>query len=67
MKGTAVQLLLAGAVALAACQDNPAPTAESTSVAPLAAAKTKVSPVTGTPTERAAQFAARINARLSGA
>jgi hypothetical protein len=67
MKGTTVQLLLAGAVALAACQDNPAPTAESTSVAPLAAAKTKVAPVTGTPAERAAQFAARINARLEAA
>jgi hypothetical protein len=68
MKNTAVQLLLAGAVALAACQENVAPTADQspslrTPATSFAAAKA----VTGSPTERAAAFAARINARLAAA
>jgi hypothetical protein len=62
MKVIAVQLLLAGAVALTACQENAAPTVDNAATPSLAA---KRAPVTGTPTERAATFAARINARLA--
>jgi len=70
MKRLAVQVLLAGAVTLAACQENADPTANQspaleTPATSFAAAKAK--PVTGSPTERAAAFAARINARLAAA
>jgi hypothetical protein len=58
-------LLLLGALGVAACQENAAPTAESNDAAP-ALAKTST-PLTGTPTERAAQIAARVNARLQAA
>lgn len=56
-------LLVLGALAIAACQENAAPTSEE--VAPsLAKAAT---PLAGTPTERAAQIVARVNARLAAA
>jgi hypothetical protein len=61
MKAICIQLLLAGAVALTACQEN-APTNENSAVPTFAA---KSAPVSGTPTERAAAFAERINARLA--
>ena len=62
MKRTAVQLLLAGAVVLTACQENSAPTAQNQETPSFA--KTATAP-TGTPAERAAQLAERINARLA--
>lgn len=62
IKAIPVQLLLAGAVALTACQENAAPTSDRPA-APAFAAKSPA--LTGTPTERAAAFAARINARLA--
>jgi hypothetical protein len=56
-------LLLLGALALTACQENGAPTAESNDAGPALAKAT--APLTGTPTERAAQLADRVNARLA--
>ncbi|HYC30685.1 MAG TPA: hypothetical protein VEB59_00265 [Gemmatimonadales bacterium] len=64
MRNAVVGLALLGAVALAACQDNASPTAEPLATNP-ALAKAKAQPaLKGTPTERAAQIAARVNARL---
>jgi hypothetical protein len=57
-------LLALGAIAFAACQENSAPSAEPGNTPALAKTAT---PLTGTPAERAAQIAARINARLEGA
>jgi hypothetical protein len=62
MKRTAVQVLLAGIVALTACQENSAPTAQNQETPSLARSATGL---TGTPAQRAAQLAARINARLA--
>jgi hypothetical protein len=53
-------LLLMGALAVAGCQENAAPTAESNEPALAKAAAS-----TGTPAERAAQIADRVNARLA--
>lgn len=64
MKRIAVHFLLAGAVAVTACQESAAPTVDHSTTPALA---TKASPVTGTPTERAAALAERINARLAAA
>lgn len=55
-----------GAVAVAACQENNAPTAETNDVTTPAFAAA-ATPLTGTPAERAAQIAARVNARLQAA
>ena len=65
MKFTATKLLLLGlTVALAACEDTSAPTDQ---VAPPSFAAAKKTPLTGTPTERAAQIATKVNARLAAA
>ena len=63
MNGKFAGLLVLGAIAVSACQENVAPTdrTETPSLAKAAA------PVTGTPAERAAQFAARINAGFEAA
>lgn len=63
MKRTAVQLLLAGAVVLTACQENSTPTAQNQDT-PSFAKKTATA-LTGTPSERAALLADRVNARLA--
>jgi hypothetical protein len=61
-------VLLLGAVAMAACQENNAPTAESNDQVPaLGKSSTSATPLTGTPAERAAQIAGKINARLQAA
>ena len=61
MRNYAVGLLLLGAAAVTACQDTPSPTAESV---PTPAFAKKAAPLTGTPTERAAQIVAGVNKRL---
>src|SRR3954471_20620921 len=58
-------LLMLGALAVAACQENAAPTADSNDAVP--ALTKSATPLAGTPAERAAQIAERINARLAGA
>jgi hypothetical protein len=63
MRNLSHGLLLLGALALAGCQDTSAPTDQTTT--PSFAAKK--SPLTGTPTERAAQIAQKVNARLAAA
>jgi hypothetical protein len=64
MRKAAVGLLLLGATALVACQDNPSTSPENP-VAPALAKQPK--PLAGTPSERAAQIAERVNARLAAA
>lgn len=63
MPGKWTGLLLLGAVAVAACSENAAPTANS-SDAVLPEFTRSSAPLAGTPTERAAQIVARINARF---
>lgn len=58
-------LLLLGAVALTACQENVAPVTESNDQTPSLAKAS--APLTGTPTERASQIVAKVNARLEAA
>ncbi|HET7423602.1 MAG TPA: hypothetical protein VFJ92_08575 [Gemmatimonadales bacterium] len=63
MKVSATKLLLLGlTLTLAACQDTSSPTDQ---VAPPSFAAAKKTPLTGTPAERAAQIAAKVNARLA--
>ncbi len=62
MKRTAVQLLLAGALVLTACQENSTPTAQNQDTPSFAR---KATALTGTPAQRAAQLAERVNARLA--
>ena len=63
MKFSVTKLLVLGlTVGLAACQDTSSPTDQ---VAPPSFAAAKKTPLTGTPTERAAQIAAKVNARLA--
>ena len=63
MKFSVTKLAVLGlTVALAACQDSSAPTDQ---IAPPSFAVKKQTPLTGTPTQRAAQLAERINARLA--
>ena len=62
MRNVARGMLLLGALTLAACQDTSSPTDQTTTPSFAAAKKT---PLTGTPTERAAQIAAKVNARLA--
>ncbi len=63
MKNTAVGLLLLGATALVACQDNAGqPLAPSNSQS--SARSSSSTPLTGTPTQRAEQIVAKVNARL---
>ncbi len=64
MRNSAVGLLLLGAIALSACQDHASPTAELPQTPALAK---KAAPLTGAPTERAAQIVARVNQRLEAA
>ncbi len=65
MKFSVTKLLVLGlTVALAACQDTSSPTDQ---VAPPSFAAAKKTPLTGTPTERAAQIAAKVNATAGGA
>ena len=65
MKFSATKCLVLGlTVALAACQDTSSPTDQ---VAPPSFAAAKKTPLTGTPTQRAAQIAAKVNARLAAA
>jgi hypothetical protein len=61
MTNARLGLLLLGALSLAACQDSSSPTDQITTPS-FAAKKT---PLTGTPTERAAQIAQRVNQRLA--
>lgn len=56
--------LLLGAIAVSSCQENVAP-ADQTNEGPSAAKA--AAPLTGTPVERAAQLAAKVNARLEAA
>jgi hypothetical protein len=60
--------LLLGTVAFAACQENNEPTVESNQTAPEFG-KTTITgtPLTGTPAQRAAQIADRMNARFQAA
>jgi hypothetical protein len=62
MRNTAVYSLLAGAALLAGCQESSTPATAPADAPALAA---KASRLAGTPTERAAQLAQRINARLA--
>src|SRR6476660_7290946 len=63
MKVSLTKVLVLGlAVALAACQDTSSPGDQVTAPSFAAAKKT---PLTGTPAERAAQIAAKVNARLA--
>jgi len=63
MRNVAVGLLVLGAAAaVAACNDNAAPTTEQISSTPAYARTAK--PLTGSPTQRAAQIVASVNARL---
>src|SRR4051794_1504839 len=55
-------VLLLGAVAVAGCQENNAPTSETNSSAPELAKAS--APLTGTAVDRAAQIVAKVNARL---
>jgi hypothetical protein len=65
MKASATKLLLLGlTLTLAACQDTSSPTDQ---VAPPSFAAAKKAPLTGTPAERAAQIATRVNQRLAAA
>jgi hypothetical protein len=65
MKLSATKCLVLGlSVALAACQDTSSPTDQ---VAPPSFAAAKKTPLTGTPTERAAQIATKVNQRLAKA
>jgi hypothetical protein len=65
MRNAAVGLLLLGATALIACQENVSP---STDLSPTPAlAKIASRPLIGSPTERASQIVARVNARLAAA
>ena len=65
MKFSATKCLVLGlSVALAACQDTSSPTDQ---VAPPSFAAAKKTPLTGTPTQRAAQIANKVNARLAKA
>jgi len=65
MKFSATKCLVLGlTVALAACHDTSSPTDQ---VAPPSFAAAKKTPLTGTPTQRAAQIAAKVNARLAAA
>ena len=66
MRNPCLALSLVGVLALAACQDNSAPTVDHPA-APSLAAKQKLPPLTGTPAQRASQIIARVNARLEGA
>lgn len=62
-------LLLLGAIGATACQENVAPSSSRTD-APISFAKGSTSTLpalTGTPTERGAQIAERVNARLEAA
>jgi hypothetical protein len=65
MRTTALGLCLLAGFALAGCQDQSNPT----DVVPdtPALAKKSTTPLTGTPVERAAQLATRVNARLAAA
>ncbi len=66
MRNTAYRVSLLAALAVAACQDSPVPTAENAPAA--SAALVKSSPaLTGSPTERAEQIVSRVNARLAAA
>lgn len=58
-------LVLLGAIAAGACQENVAPIDESKASVPLLAKA--AAPLAGTPAERAAQIAAKVNARLAAA
>jgi hypothetical protein len=65
MKFSATKLLVLGlTAAVAACQDTSSPTDQ---VAPPSFAAAKKTPLTGTPSQRAAQIAAKVNARLAAA
>jgi hypothetical protein len=65
MKVSLTKVLVLGlSVALAACQDTSSPNDQVTAPSFAAAKRT---PLTGTPTERAAQIAAKVNARLAAA
>jgi hypothetical protein len=66
MRNPVVGLLLLGATALVACQDSASPTADLTQAPALAKAKNQ-QPLSGSPTERAAQIVAKVNARLEAA
>jgi hypothetical protein len=61
MKNVSRGLLLLGALGLAACQDSSSP---SDQITPPSFA-VKKTPLTGTPTERAAQIAVKVNQRLA--
>ena len=65
MRNAAFGLLLLGATALIACQDNASPSIDQSPA--LALAKKASQPLTGSPTERAEQIVARVNARLEAA
>jgi hypothetical protein len=65
MRNSVAGLLLLGATALTACQDHASPTSDLAQSPVLANAKTQR--LTGSPTERAAQIAAKVNARLEAA
>jgi hypothetical protein len=67
MRKTAVGLFLLGAAAIAACNDDTSPITEQTSTTPEFAKAAAAKALTGTPTERAAQIAAKVNARLEKA
>jgi len=63
MRSQAVRVSLLAALAVAACQDSPAPNAEDSPAASVALAKASPALI-GSPTERAEQIVSRVNARL---
>jgi hypothetical protein len=66
MRSQAFRASLLAALAVAACQDSPAPNAEDSPAASVALAKASPG-LAGSPTERAAQIVTRVNARLEAA
>ena len=66
MRSQAVRVSLLAALAVAACQDSPAPTGDDSPAAPVALAKASPA-LAGSPTERAEQIVSRVNARLEAA
>jgi len=64
MRNAALRLSLVTALTLAACRGDTLPTADSPVTKPAISYSRSTHPLTGSPTERAAQIVDRVNARL---